>query len=177
MTLLVRTATEGAASAALLRRTVRDLEPAAVVDPSQPMAATVAQATGQPRFLSLLMTGFAGIALVLGALGIYGLVAQTMRQRTGEFGVRLAIGASPANILRLVLGQALRLAGLGVALGLVGALLLGQAVRALLFGVTAADPATFAAVAIIVLSVAVLAGWLPARHATRIDPVEALRHE
>jgi putative ABC transport system permease protein len=125
----------------------------------------------------LLLSIFAGVALALAAIGIFGVISYGVAQRTREIGVRVALGADPASVLRIVVGGALGLAGLGVGIGLLGALAGTRVLSGLLFGVTATDPATYAGVAVLLLGVAALASWLPARAATRVDPAIALRAE
>jgi ABC-type antimicrobial peptide transport system permease subunit len=117
------------------------------------------------------------MGLVLGALGIYGVLAYLVTQRTREIGVRLALGAQRRDVLAMVMGSGLRLSGLGVAIGVVGALALTRLMSGVLYGVTATDPLTFGAVGIVLLGVAALASGVPAWRAMRVDPVEALRGE
>jgi ABC-type antimicrobial peptide transport system permease subunit len=128
--------------------------------------------------LNLVLFGiFAGLALVLAALGLYGVVAYAASQRTQEFGIRMALGARPADVLRLVLGQGMKLALAGVGFGIMATLALGRLLTALLFGVQPTDPWILAAVALVLAAVAMAACWLPARRATRVAPVDALRGE
>jgi len=117
----------------------------------------------------------ATLALLLGAIGLYGVISYAVAERRSEIGVRVALGASPASVSRLVLREGITLGVLGAALGLAGAILLTRFLRAVLFEVSAHDPLTFAAVAVILLAVTLLAAWLPARRAARIDPLEAMR--
>jgi putative ABC transport system permease protein len=137
----------------------------------------VAGSTARPRFYTLLLLCFAGIAIALSAVGIYGVVAYTVSQRTREIGIRMALGADGREIRRLILGEGVRLAAAGVALGLVAAVLLTRLLRGLLFEVAATDPATHAAVAGVIAAVALAACSIPARRAARLDPLEALRNE
>jgi putative ABC transport system permease protein len=120
---------------------------------------------------------FAALALALGAVGIYGVISYSVAQRTREIGIRMALGARRQEVLLLIVGQCARLASLGVAIGLAGALLLTRLMSSLLYGVGAADPATYASVAILLVVVALAASYLPARRAMRMDPAIALRHE
>ena len=120
---------------------------------------------------------FAGTALLLAVAGIYGVLAYSVARRTREMGVRMALGASAANVLRLVLGQAAVTTGIGIMLGLVGSFILMRSLQSMLYEVGAADPLTFAAVALLLLIVALLAAYLPARRATKVDPNVALRYE
>jgi putative ABC transport system permease protein len=130
-----------------------------------------------PRVTASLLGLFAGLALLIAASGIGGIMALTVSQRVREIGIRIAMGAQPAAILRMILGQGLLLAVLGVGLGIAGALSLKGMVKSLLFGVTPADPVTFAAVGSVLIGAAIVASYLPARRAASIDPIEALRIE
>jgi predicted permease len=153
------------------------------VDPQQPITASfaledvVGDAVARPRLLTILLGLFGVMGLVLGALGLYGVLAYLVNQRTREIGVRLALGAQPREILRMVLNRGLALASIGVALGVAGALALTRVMQGVLFGVTATDPLTFGGVATILLVVAAVASIIPAWRATRVDPLEALRAE
>jgi len=137
----------------------------------------VGDAVARPRLLTVLLGLFGAMGLVLGALGIYGVLAYLVSQRTREIGVRLALGAPPRDVLGMVVGRGLRLAGLGVGIGLVAALVLTRLMQGVLYGVTPTDPLTFGAVALALLAVAAFASWLPALRATRVDPLVALRAE
>jgi ABC-type antimicrobial peptide transport system permease subunit len=131
----------------------------------------------QDRFLLALLTGFAGLALVLAALGVYGVASQAARRRTQEIGIRVALGARRADVARLILRQALRLTAAGVLVGIIGGLVATRLMESVLFGVAPRDPLTFVAVPLLLALMALLATWLPARAATRVDPVVALRAE
>ena len=137
----------------------------------------VSESLARQNFNMLLLTVFGAIALVLAAVGIYGLVSYSVAQATHEIGVRLALGAAPTAILALIVGRGMRLAGAGVALGLVAAFGAVRVLSRLLFGVRATDPATYVVVAAALAAIALVACYLPARRAMRVDPVVALRSE
>jgi len=120
---------------------------------------------------------FAGLALVLGAVGIYGVISYSVAQRTRELGIRIALGARRAELLLMILREGAKLAFAGVAIGLLGALLLTKLMASLLYGVGTRDPLTYASVGVLLVFVALIASYLPARRATRVDPVVALRYE
>ena len=129
----------------------------------------------QPRFTAFLLGVFAASAVLLAAVGLSGLLSYTVAQRDRELSVRIALGASRPGVQRLVVGHAMLLAGSGVALGLIGAVALTRVLRALLFGVSPGDPVAFIAVSLLLLAVAFGASWLPARRASRADPLNALK--
>jgi len=131
----------------------------------------------KPRFNALLLSIFAGTALLLTAIGIYGVLAYSVSQRTNEIGIRIALGAAQSNIFRLVVGEAMLLVAISMAIGLLGAFMATHFLSSLLYGVAAWDPITFASIATLIAAVAFLACWLPARRAARVDPVTALRAE
>jgi putative ABC transport system permease protein len=137
----------------------------------------MADAVAQPELRTMLLSLFAGLALVLASLGIYGVMSNTVAQRTHEIGVRMALGAGQNSVLRLVLSNGMQLTLLGIALGTAGALALTRLMKGFLFHVTPTDPATFAEVALFLFLVALLASYIPARRATRVDPVVALHYE
>jgi putative ABC transport system permease protein len=136
-----------------------------------------ADSTTSQRVTASLLGLFAGLALVIAAAGIGGIMALSVSQRVREIGIRLALGAQPSKILRMVIGQGLMLAGFGIALGLAGALAFTGLVKSLLFEVAPTDPATFLGVAFVLTAAAMIASYLPARRAAAIDPIEALRTE
>jgi len=131
----------------------------------------------QPRFRTLLLGVFAGVALILAATGLYGVIAYAVTQRTNELGVRMALGAQKSDVLKLVVGEGTQLAAIGIGIGLVVALPLMRIISRLLFGVNAADPVTFGATDLVILLVTVAASYLPALRAIKVDPVVALRCE
>jgi len=131
----------------------------------------------QPRFSMLLLGTFAALALLLASIGMYGVISYSVGQRTREIGIRMALGAERRNVFGMILGQGARLAGLGIAIGLLVALGVTHLMASFLFGVKPTDPLTFAGVSLLLLGVALLACYLPARRATRVDPMIALRYE
>jgi predicted permease len=156
---------------------IHSVEPQQTITSAFTLDQAVGEAVARPRLPTVLLGLFGAMGLVLGALGIYGVLAYLVTQRTREIGVRIALGAQPRDVLGMVVGSGLRLAGLGVALGVVGALLLTRMMADVLYGVTPSDPMTFGAVAIVLLGVGAFASWVPALRATRVDPLVALRAE
>jgi predicted lysophospholipase L1 biosynthesis ABC-type transport system permease subunit len=177
MTLVVRSTSDSARVLDEIRQEMRRLNPSLALADIRMMTEVADRSVATPRFSLLLVVLFAGVALALAAVGMYGVVAYSVGQRTHEFGLRMALGAKPRDVLRLVLKDGVVLALAGVALGMVGALLLGKWLRSLLFQIASDDPATFAAVAAIAIVVAMLACYVPARRATQVDPMAALRSE
>jgi putative ABC transport system permease protein len=159
-----------------IRRALQAIDPAAVVD-VETYDGMAAAGMARERFIMSLLGAFSIVAFVLAALGIYGVVSYAVTQRTPEMGIRMALGARSVDIVRLVLHQALVFALVGVTVGAVGALALGRTMRSMLFGITTFDPLTFAGVALLLAATALVASYLPARRASRIDPLVALRAE
>jgi putative ABC transport system permease protein len=162
---------------AALRAALRRVDPGQAITSVRPAGDWLKASAARQRFTMTLFTVFSALALVLAGIGIYGVVAYAVAQRTGEIGVRMALGAQRSNILTLVARQAGPMVGLGLAAGLLGARLLGGFVEVLLFGIGSADPLTFAAIALLLTMVAALACALPAARAAAVDPMRALRHE
>jgi len=162
---------------AAARNAIREIDSSLPVSAIKTMEYVLSTAQARPRFLTLLLTLFAGVALVLAAVGIYGVISYSVAQRTSEFGIRIAMGAAPKDVLGMVLGQGLMLGAIGVVLGAVGALALTRLIRGLLFGISSFDPVTFVVMAILLTGVTMAACWVPARRATRVDPMVALRYE
>ena len=177
MTLVVRTSGDPTALAIPIQDEVRALDPNQPVFNVRTMQELMQGSIAQPRFRALLLATFAGLALLLSAVGLYGVISYSVTQRTNELGVRAALGAQAADILKLVMSHGARLAVIGLAIGLVLALGIARALSKLLFGVSALDPLTFGATAAVIFAVALLASYVPALRAARIDPVVALREE
>jgi putative ABC transport system permease protein len=171
----VRTTGEPAALVPGVRAIVAELDPRLPLADVQPMSALVDRAQAATRFALVLIATFAGIAALLAAVGLYGVLSTAVRQRTAEIGVRMAFGAPARRIFGLVVGEGLLLCAIGVVLGLVAAVPLTRVIESLLVGVRPTDPATFAAMSALFLLVAAVACWLPARRASRLDPTVALR--
>ena len=173
----IRTGNDPANYGNAVRAAVKEVDSHLLVSEMQPVEALVSHAQAGTRFALILISVFAIIAGVLAGVGLYGVLATAVRQRTAEIGVRMALGAAPNQIFHLVVGQGLRLSAIGIAAGLIGAFVLTRLMRAMLVGVQATDPATFGVVAILFLFVAAMASWLPARRAAALDPARALREE
>ncbi|MGH8495878.1 MAG: ABC transporter permease [Gammaproteobacteria bacterium] len=175
--LLVRSSGELETLAAPIRAAIQAIDPELAVYGVEPLRETVGRSIAQQRFTMLLLGVFAAVAIALAVIGIHGVLSYLVARRTPEMGIRMALGASRGSVLGLVAGQGARLAVIGLVLGLAGALAATQLLRSLLYGVTTTDPVTFAAVAVAVFAVAMLATLEPARRATRIEPIDALRHD
>ena len=177
MDVVVRTAVSPRSLARSVESVVAGLDPQLPVARLATLDEVVARSISEPRFYVVLLGAFAGTALLLAALGIFGVMSFAVVQRSREIGIRVALGADPREVLRMVLGQALVLAGIGVAAGLLGALALSRAIAGLLFDLSPTDPATLASMAAALALVAVVASYLPARRAMRVDPMVVLRSE
>ncbi len=160
-----------------VRRAVAELEPSTPVSRIRPFSAYVTQARANTRFALLLIGAFAGIAVLLSGVGLYGVLSTAVRQRTAEIGVRIALGAPTQGIFRLVIGQGVRLSLAGIALGFIASSALTRVMRSMLVGVAPTDPITFAAVAVLFFAIAVVACWIPANRAAGLDPAIALRDD
>jgi putative ABC transport system permease protein len=176
MAVVVKTQGDPGALGAAVRRTVQGLDADLPVSDYRTMESVVARSVAQPRLYATLLTVFAALALLLAALGVFGVMTYSVAQRTREIGIRMALGAAGGDVVGMIVRGGLALAGAGVVIGLATAFAT-RVLRGLLFGVSATDPATFAAVAVLLFGVALVASWIPARAATRIDPNVALRAE
>jgi putative ABC transport system permease protein len=174
---VIRTSGDPGAAASALRAAVHAVDPDIPLFDLRPLENLVADASAPRRLSVTLIASFAFLALVLAAVGIYGVMAYAVAQRRHEIGIRMALGAQPGEVLRMVLRQGLYLAGAGIAVGLLGALGLSRLIAGLLFQVSAHDAFTFTFGAFVLAAIALLACWIPARRATRVDPVVALRYE
>jgi len=175
--LIVRSRVEAAALTAAVQREVLALDRNIPLTAIQTMKERVADMTSRTRFIAVLLGLFAGLALLLAGIGIYGVMAYSVSARTREVGIRMALGAQAGDVMRLVVGQGMKLVLLGLGLGLAGALTLTRYLNILLFGVRATDPLTFSMISLLLMLVALLACYLPARRATKVDPLVALRCE
>ena len=175
MNLLFRTTADSGRVAMEVRQLVASVNPNVPVGEVRAMETVVSASTSQPRSIMWLFVAFAGSALILAAIGVYGVVSFSAAQRTYEIGVRVALGATRSSVFSMVLGQGLRLVLTGLAVGVVASLLLTRMLTSLLYGVAATDPLTFLGVGVLLIATAALAGFLPARRASRIDPLTALR--
>jgi putative ABC transport system permease protein len=173
----IRTDRDPLQLASAARQVVRAVDRDLVVNDVQPLQARVAESIARPRLSVWLLAGFAAVALVLAAIGIYGVMAYTVAQRTREIGVRMALGADPVSVKRLVVWQGMQPALVGVAIGMITAFAASRYIASMLYGVSALDPITFVLVPLFLATIALLATYLPARHATRVSPTVALQSE
>jgi putative ABC transport system permease protein len=171
----LRTAGHPLALAGAARAAIHDVEPDVPVYDIRTMDDRVAGAMAQQRFSAVVLALFAGVALALATMGTYGVISFAAAQRTREIGIRVALGATRQDVVRLVVGQGVGIAAVGAMLGLAGALAATRVLRSLLYGVAPSDPVTFAGIVVILVSAVLAASWLPARRAMRVQPAEALR--
>jgi putative ABC transport system permease protein len=176
-TIVLRTSIEPTSLTSVLRKTVSEVDPGVPLDQIETMKQVVSVSVGEPRFRTTVLLMFALLALFVASIGLYGVMSYLMSQRTREFGIRMAVGASRGGLLRLVLGQAAKLVSIGVCVGLVGALVLARSITSILYGVTPFDAAIFATASLVLAVVALLASYMPARRAASVDPIVALRYE
>jgi predicted permease len=175
--LLVRTAGEPSAMLPSIRRAVRAINPQVTLFRAGTLGDEFDQTLASSRFRAVLLAGFAFIALLLASIGIYGVTAHSVSQRTDEVGIRMALGARAGDVIWMMVGQHLQSALVGLAVGIVAALALSRTLKTLVYGIPVTDPLTFVLMAVTLVTVAAAACWIPARRSTRVDPVAALRNE
>jgi putative ABC transport system permease protein len=177
MFLTIRTTSDPMSFVAAVRSQVSGLDKDLAVSNIATMNEIVSRSVAQPRFVLLLLGLFAALALVLAAVGIYGVMSYSVTQRTHELGIRVALGASSKDVVRLVVGQGMGLAVAGVGIGVAASLALTRVMESLLYGVSATDPVTYVVISLVLGVVAVMASVIPARRASKVDPMVALRYE
>jgi ABC-type antimicrobial peptide transport system permease subunit len=177
MSLVIKTTSDELQLAAAVKKVVADLQPDAPVSQFQTLKGWVAEALAGPRSTSLIFSAFSALALLLGAVGIYGVLSYSVAQRTREIGIRMALGARRSKVLLFVAGTAAKLAGFGIVAGIAGAMLLTRFMRTILYDVSTIDAETYVVVAVLLAFVALLACLIPAQRAIRVDPIVALREE
>ena len=175
--LFIRTTGDPISLAGSVRQAIRQFEPDQAITDISPLQQTVAETQAKPRFFTVVLSSFGLVALLLSALGIFGVISYNVRERTREIGVRMALGAVPSDVLRMVLKQAVRLLVGGAAIGMAAALVFGRFLSTLLYGVGPADPISLAGALFVLAAFAMVAAWIPARRATQVDPMVALRYE
>jgi putative ABC transport system permease protein len=176
-TLVLRTAGDPAALIPALRAMMRDIDPALPLGAVRPMTSLVADRIAQPRFMATLLTWFAAVAAILAVMGVYGLLAFSVTQRTREIGVRMALGAGRRSVVGMVVRQSLVVVGVGIVIGAAAGAALSATVQSQLFAVAPGDPATIVVMAAVMLAASAVASYFPARRASRVDPVVALRND
>jgi putative ABC transport system permease protein len=177
MTVVVRSKSQPSAITSAVTGTIRELDPEIPVTDVMSMEDYIGTTLTQQQMSMLLLAAFAGLALVLASVGIYSVLSFAVRRRVQEIGIRMALGAQRTDVLKMILKQGTMLAAIGIAIGGLAALALTQLMKSQLFGIGASDPLTFFAVALLLMVVAIVACYVPARRAMRIDPMTALRYE
>jgi putative ABC transport system permease protein len=177
MTLFVRADSNPASLTAAVRNHILAVDSGQPVSNVKTLEQHIADSVAQPRLTSMLLGIFAALALILAAVGVYGVISYSVAGRTREIGIRMALGAGRGDVFKLVISQGMGLASAGIAIGVAGAALLTRFMQSLLYGVSATDPVTFVALSVLLGSVALVACYVPARRATKVDPMVALRHE
>jgi ABC-type antimicrobial peptide transport system permease subunit len=175
MTVFIRTTVDPASLGTSVRRAIHEVAPSSVLSDMRPMSDRVADATARARFSAVLLGLFAATALLLAAIGIYGVTSLAVAVRTREIGIRMALGADGGRVQRLVVSEGAVMVTVGGAIGICAALAATRVLHALLFDVSPYDPGTYAAVVVILAGTAMLASWIPARRASRVDPLSAIR--
>jgi len=176
-TIVLRTLVEPLNIAGPLRQAVAEVDRSVPIDRITTMQDLVSSSVGQPRFRTAVILTFSLLALFVASIGLYGVMSYVVSQRTQEFGIRMALGATRGAVMHLVLGQAAKLVGIGIAVGLTGAALLSQTIATLLYGVAPVDGVTLASITTLLALVGIAAVYVPARRAAKSDPMESLRHE
>jgi putative ABC transport system permease protein len=177
LSLVLRTAADPRSTISNLRKTVREIDPNQPLVKIRTMEENISASISAPRFRTVLLAIFAGSALLLAAIGLYGLMAYSVTQRVQEIGIRVTLGAQRGDVIRMILRQGLALVAIGIAAGLAGSFVLSRVLEKFLYGVTAVDPLTYALVAAVLTVAALIACYVPARRATKVDPMVALRYE
>jgi putative ABC transport system permease protein len=175
MSLMIRTTGKPEDLAAAVRGAVQALDMTQPIYSIRTLSSVLSESVATPRFRTFLLGVFAAVALILAVVGIYGVMSYSVAQRTREIGIRMALGARRGDVLKMTVKQGLKLVVIGVAIGLVAAFVLTRVMASLLFGVSATDPVTFVSIPLVLMSVAMLASYIPALRATRVDPMVALR--
>jgi putative ABC transport system permease protein len=177
LSIVLRTAGEPQAQASALRSALAEIDPNQPLVRVRTMEENISTNVAEPKFRTWLIGIFAGLALALAAIGIYGVMSYTVTHRTNEIGIRVTLGARPSDVFRKIVGEGLQLTLIGVGVGLISAFALTRVLKNFLYGINASDPLTFVAVAVLLTLVALAACFFPARRATRVDPIVALRYE
>jgi putative ABC transport system permease protein len=177
MNLIVRASTDPMSLAKAVQKEIRAIDPDQPVANVRTLQEVVSNSIARPRFNMMLLAIFAGVALVLASVGLYGVMNYSATQRTHEIGIRMALGATRQDVMRLVVGKGMLLTAIGIGIGVAASIGLTRVMQSFLFGVHATDALTFTAVSALLIGVALIANYIPARKATRVNPVIALRYE